>query len=52
MGIDLAQAVQVIVDGLLDRGVEILADVDAQDACEAVLPYAPDQVVDALVACC
>ncbi|MNE49730.1 hypothetical protein D3C80_1442720 [compost metagenome] len=49
MGVDLVQANQVIIDGTFDGGVEVLADVDPQDAGVLGRLYAVDQVVDAKV---
>src|SRR5690606_17557626 len=49
VGIDLFQADQVVVHRALDRGVEVLADVDAQHATVLCRAHPLEQVVDAVV---
>ena len=49
VSIDLAQADQVVARRLLDRGVEILADVDAEDAFEFCALYVFDERIHAEV---
>ena len=49
MGIDLVQAQQVIVHGALHRGIEVLADIDAQHALVLGGLDPRQQVLDTLV---
>ncbi|MNC41963.1 hypothetical protein D3C75_907570 [compost metagenome] len=48
-GVDLVQADQVVIDGTFDRGIEVLADVDAQHPLVARGAYALEQVINAQV---
>ncbi|MNE04476.1 hypothetical protein D3C80_970100 [compost metagenome] len=49
VGIDLVQAQQVIVHRALDRGIEVLADIDAQHAAILRCLHAVQQVIDTQV---
>ncbi|MNZ28088.1 hypothetical protein D3C78_453110 [compost metagenome] len=49
VGVHLVQADQVVIDGTLHRGVEILADVDAQHAVVTRSPHPAEQVINAQV---
>ncbi|MNN43621.1 hypothetical protein D3C81_1578670 [compost metagenome] len=49
VGVHLVQADQVVIDGTFDRGVEVLADVDAQHTVVARSPHTAKQVIDAQV---
>ena len=49
VGVDLVQADQVVIHGALDRGIEVLADVDAQHALVLRRLDPRDQVIDAVI---
>lgn len=48
-GVHFFQAGEVVVGGTLDRGVEVLADVDAEDAAVLRRTHVREQDVDAVV---